>query len=303
MPMLSFVSGLNMMISSRRFKNSGRKCPRSSFITAASHSGLISPSASMPSSRCADPRFDVMMIIVFLKSTVRPCESVIRPSSSTCNRTLNTSGCAFSTSSNSTTEYGFLRTASVSCPPSSYPTYPGGAPIRRETEYFSIYSLISRRTIFDSSSKRLAASAFASSVLPTPVGPKNRNDPIGLLGSLIPALERMIASVTFVTPSSWPITRLCSSSSRCSVLLRSLSVSFATGIPVHLEMIRAISSSLTFSCTRERSRFFTASSSISNCFCSCGSLPYCSSAAFSRSYFCCAILISFLTASISSRSF
>jgi len=29
--------------------------------------------------------------------------------------------------------------------PSSYPTYPGGAPIRRDTEYFSIYSLISRR--------------------------------------------------------------------------------------------------------------------------------------------------------------
>ena len=34
------------------------------------------------------------------------------------------------------------------------------------------YSLISRRTMLDSSSNRLAASAFASSVLPTPVGPK-----------------------------------------------------------------------------------------------------------------------------------
>lgn len=92
----------------------GLKCPRSSFITASSQAGLISPFSSMPSSRCADPRFDVMMMIVFLKSTVLPCESVIRPSSSTCNNTLNTSGCAFSTSSNRTTEYGFLRTASVS---------------------------------------------------------------------------------------------------------------------------------------------------------------------------------------------
>ena len=64
---------------------------------------------------------EVRMIMVFLKSTVRPCESVIRPSSSTCSRTLNTSGCAFSISSNRTTEYGFLRTASVSWPPSSYP--------------------------------------------------------------------------------------------------------------------------------------------------------------------------------------
>ena len=214
LPILPFVSGLNMMISSRRFKNSGRKCPLSSFMTASSHSGLISPLSSIPSSRCAEPRFDVIIMIVFLKSTVLPCESVIRPSSSTCNSTLNTSGCAFSTSSNSTTEYGFLRTASVSCPPSSYPTYPGGAPIKRETEYFSIYSLISRRTMLDSSSNRLAASAFASSVLPTPVGPKNRNEPIGFVGSLIPALERMIASVTFVTPSSCPMTRLCSSSSR-----------------------------------------------------------------------------------------
>ena len=151
---------------------------------------------------------DVMIRIVFLKSTVRPCESVIRPSSSTCRSTLNTSGCAFSTSSKSTTEYGFLRTASVSWPPSSYPTYPGGAPIRRDTEYFSIYSLISIRTILFSSSNRFSASAFASSVLPTPVGPRNRKEPIGLVGSLIPALERMIASVTFVTPSSCPMTRL-----------------------------------------------------------------------------------------------
>ena len=43
------------------------------------------------------------MMMVFLKSTVRPWESVILPSSSTCNRMLNTSGWAFSTSSNSTT--------------------------------------------------------------------------------------------------------------------------------------------------------------------------------------------------------
>ena len=34
-----------------------------------------------------------------LKSTVRPCESVILPSSSTCNKILNTSWCAFSISS------------------------------------------------------------------------------------------------------------------------------------------------------------------------------------------------------------
>ena len=57
-----------------------------------------------------------MMTIVLRKSTVRPCASVSRPSSSSCSSTLSTSGCAFSTSSNSTTEYGRRRTASVSWP-------------------------------------------------------------------------------------------------------------------------------------------------------------------------------------------
>ena len=50
--------------------------------------------------------------------------------------------------------------------------------------------------MFLSSSKSASARAFASSVLPTPVGPKNKNEPIGLLGSCIPALERIMASVT-----------------------------------------------------------------------------------------------------------
>ena len=56
--------------------------------------------------------------------------------------------------------------------------------------------------MFCSSSNKASAKAFASSVLPTPVGPKKKNEPIGLVGSLIPAFERIIASVTLVTPSS-----------------------------------------------------------------------------------------------------
>ena len=69
--------------------------------------------------RSAVPRLDVMINTVFLKSTVRPCASVRRPSSRICSRVLKTSGCAFSISSNSTTENGLRRTASVSWPPSS----------------------------------------------------------------------------------------------------------------------------------------------------------------------------------------
>ena len=58
--------------------------------------------------------FEVMIRTVFLKSTVRPCPSVRRPSSITCSSVLNTSGCAFSISSSNTTAYGRRRTASVS---------------------------------------------------------------------------------------------------------------------------------------------------------------------------------------------
>ena len=42
---------------------------------------------------------------------------------------------------------GSRRTASVSCPPSAYPTYPGGGPTSRETAKDSMYSLMSMRTM------------------------------------------------------------------------------------------------------------------------------------------------------------
>ncbi len=135
-----------------------------------------------------------------------------------------------------------------------------------------------------SSSNIRSASVLASSVLPTPVGPRNRKEPMGLLGSLMPALERMMASATFSTASSWPTTRLCRSASRFRIFAFSLWVSLATGMPVHLEMIRAISSSVTASWTRVRSRFRTFSSSSASSFSILGSCPYFSSAAFSRLY-------------------
>src|SRR6267143_394939 len=143
--MSSCVSGRKMMMSSTRFKNSGLNAWRSSSITFVSDcSHAICP---VPASiKYCDPMFDVMISTVLRKSTVRPCESVSRPSSRICSRMLNTSGCAFSISSNRITEYGRRRIASVSCPPSSYPTYPGGAPISRATACFSMYSDMSMRT-------------------------------------------------------------------------------------------------------------------------------------------------------------
>ncbi len=68
------------------------------------------------------PMLDVMIRIAFLKFTRLPRPSVRWPSSNTCSRMLKMSGCAFSISSSSTTEYGFRFTFSVSWPPSSWPT-------------------------------------------------------------------------------------------------------------------------------------------------------------------------------------
>ena len=76
------------------------------------------PSAGVSAASCA-PTLDVMMSTVFLKDTTRPRLSVRRPSSRICKRMLNTSGCAFSISSNKTTEYGLRRMRSVSCPPAA----------------------------------------------------------------------------------------------------------------------------------------------------------------------------------------
>lgn len=60
-----------------------------------------------------------------------------------------------------------------------------------------MYSDISILTIFRSVSNNCSANDLATSVLPTPVGPKNRKLPIGRFSSLIPALDLKIASLTF----------------------------------------------------------------------------------------------------------
>ena len=104
---------------------------------------------------------------------------------------------------------------------------------------------MSTRTIASSVSKRNSASARVSSVLPTPVGPRKRKEPMGRLGSESPARERRMASETTRTASSWPTTRRWIASSMCSSFSRSPSSIFDTGMPVHLETTSAISSSVT----------------------------------------------------------
>ena len=52
-----------------------------SFIFSYVTASLDFEKPRVPLRSSAVPRFDVMMITVFLKSTERPCESVRRPSS------------------------------------------------------------------------------------------------------------------------------------------------------------------------------------------------------------------------------
>ena len=65
-----------------------------------------------------------------------------------------------------------------------------------------MYSLISTLIREDSVPNIASAKVLLSSVLPTPVGPKKRNEPIGLFGSLSPTLPLLIAFDTATIASS-----------------------------------------------------------------------------------------------------
>ncbi len=148
-----------------------------------------------------------------------------------------------------------------------------------------MYSDMSIRTMACSESNMNSASARASSVFPTPVGPTNRNVPIGRFGSCSPARERRSAFETASTASSWPMTRSWRRSSMCTSFSTSPSISFDTGMPVHLATTSATSSSSTSSLSIVRSPW--SSDSLASCSRTSrsrsGIAPYRSSAARWRS--------------------
>ena len=106
-----------------------------------------------------------------------------------------------------------------------------------------MYSDMSTRMRADASAKRNLASARASSVFPTPVGPEKMNEPIGRFGSLSPARERRMARDTALIASSWPTTEPWSSSSIRMSRAVSASCSRVTGMPVQRETMKAMASS------------------------------------------------------------
>ena len=143
---------------------------------------------------------------------------------------------------------------------------------------------MSIRIICFSESNNDEASDLANSVLPTPVGPKNKKLPIGRLGSFIPARALTTASDTRSTALSCPTTRSCKISLKFNNFSLSVSTNLETGIPVHWLTISPISSSETTSrIMRSLSpcSSWKASSYSFNSFSNCGIVPYCNSAAFS----------------------
>ena len=140
---ICFVSDLssfeNCTIASSLFRNSGLK----NRFTASSLAVLLllSPKPMVLRSASRAPKLDVRIRIVLRALTLLPSLLVIMPLSISCNNTLLTSGCAFSISSSSKIQLGcsssLLTNNPLPCPPSPYPTYPGGAPISFATVWRS----------------------------------------------------------------------------------------------------------------------------------------------------------------------
>jgi len=137
----------------------------------------------------------------------------------------------------------------------------------RATECRSPYSDMSRRTSAFSSSKRNSASARASSVFPTPVGPRKRKEPRGRFSGARPARARRTASATARLASSCPMTRCPSRSSMWSSFSISVSSIRVTGIPVQRETTSAMSSASTSSLSMRRSFWWAASAPSASSIC------------------------------------
>jgi len=192
---------------------------------------------------CSAPRLVVRISTIFLALAVLPLLPCIEPSSIICNSICETSGWAFSISSNNNTQFGYSCNLVINNPAlSSNPTYPGGEPISFATACFSWYSDISNLTIFTPS---CSDNCLAVSVLPQPVGPMNTNDPIGLLSRFNPAWATNTLSITMSIASSWPYTLAFMFFDKLARLLDSFSAIFSIGILTNLDNSYWIDSSFT----------------------------------------------------------
>ena len=147
------------------------------------------------------------MTTVFLKSMVRPCPSVILPSSSIWEQDV---------------EYLWMRLLYLIKQDDAIRMVVGQLQLvvrlHRSRRTQGVRRLIGRRCVFPctrscqsaswrfASSNKNSASDLARCVLPTPVGPIKRKEPSGRSGSPSPTRARRIALETALTASSCPIT-------------------------------------------------------------------------------------------------
>ena len=118
--------------------------------------------------------------------------------------------------------------------------------MRRETAWRSMYSDMSKRT---SSTPMMKASCRATSVLPTPVGPEKRNEPIGFWGLPRPERAILMAAESASMAASWPNTVALRSRSRFFSCVRSSEETLRVGMRAIFAMISSISGlPITFFC-------------------------------------------------------
>mmetsp|Transcript_104925 Transcript_104925/g.301992 ORF Transcript_104925/g.301992 Transcript_104925/m.301992 type:complete len:268 (+) Transcript_104925:45-848(+) len=130
----------------------------------------------------------------------------------------------------------------------------------RDTECFSMYSDMSRRIIFVSLSNSSAAKALAISVLPTPVGPGKRKEPMGRFRLFNCAALMSTARAMASAASSCPRTRAFNKGPRWRRRSRSVCDNRCTGMPVQRATTSATSSAVTTSRSMESPLAFSASS-------------------------------------------
>src|SRR5690554_8212188 len=96
---------------------------------------------------------------------------------------------------------------------------------------------MSIRTMASLLSNKKLANALHNSVLPTPVGPRNRNEPLGRLGSEKADRIRFTALDTAVIAGSCPTTWLCTIGSMLHIFSRSSECMYVAGRLVHLRTL------------------------------------------------------------------
>ena len=104
---------------------------------------------------------------------------------------------------------------------------------------------MSIRIIASISPNIYSARAFTVSVLPTPVGPKNINEPVGCFAEATPVLDLLITFANAFTARSWPMIELLICSAIALIIFISSVPKRVTGIPVCIDTVSAISSIVT----------------------------------------------------------